>query len=132
VTRIVKGFPPNFEEIKARFNPPPNTVFAYGDTIYAPGGTDLPANLVVHEETHFVQQQRVGGPDEWWRRYIDDPRFRLEQEVEAYRAQLAAVADLPRPMRRELLAHICKSLASRMYGGLVTKEQARRLVTGTA
>jgi hypothetical protein len=74
----------------------------------------------------------AGGPEAWWRRYIDDPKFRLEQEIEAYRAQYASVASFPRPIRRELLAHIVKSLASGMYGKLVTKEQARRLVAGAA
>lgn len=133
MTRIVDGHPPNYEEIKARFNPALGTVYAYGNTIYAPGVAGLiSADLVVHEEVHFEQQARVGGPDAWWRLYIDDPRFRLEQEVEAYRAQYASLATLPRPERRERLAHYCKSLASRMYGGLVTKDQARRLIVNAA
>jgi hypothetical protein len=132
VTKIVKAFPPNYEEIRARFNPPAGTVFAYGDTIYAPYlRNPLPQHLIVHESTHFAQQRAAGSPEAWWRRYIDDPQFRLEQELEAYRAQYAAVAALSRPERRELLAHICRSLASRMYGGIVTKEQARALVTGS-
>lgn len=130
MTKIVRGFPPNYAEIKARFNPPPNTVFAYGDTIYSPSTENLTADLIAHERVHFDQQRKVGGPEAWWRRYIDDPRFRLEQEIEAYRVQYATVAGAPRPERRRLLAHICKSLASGMYGSLVTKEQARRLVAG--
>lgn len=130
--KIVKGFPPNYAEIKARFNPAPNTVFAYGETIYSPGRIDLPADLIVHERTHFDQQRAAGGPEAWWRRYIDEPQFRLEQEIEAYRAQYATCASFPRPQRRQLLAHICKSLASGMYGSLVTKEQARKLVAGAA
>jgi hypothetical protein len=134
VTKIAKAFPPNYEEIRARFNPPPGTVFAYGDTIYAPHlrSRGLSADLVVHEEVHFGQQRAAGGPEAWWRRYIDEPEFRLGQEIAAYRAQYASVAHLQRPERRALLAHICKSLASRMYGGIVTKEQARNLVTGAA
>jgi hypothetical protein len=128
----VKAFPPNYAEIKKRFNPPPGTVFAWGDRIYSPHVAQLPENLIVHERVHFAQQAKVGGPEAWWRRYIDDPKFRLEQEIEAYRAQYASVASFPRPIRRELLAHIVKSLASGMYGKLVTKEQARRLVAGAA
>lgn len=131
MTRIVKDFPPNYDELRTRFNPPPGTVYAYGDTIYAPhlSASGLPGHLIVHETVHFGQQRAAGGPDAWWRRYIDDPAFRLEQELEAYRAQYRSVAQLPRPERREILAHICKSLASRMYGGIVTKDQARQLVT---
>jgi hypothetical protein len=131
-TKIVKGFPPNIDELRARFNPPPGTVFAYGDTIYSPANVNLSADLIAHETTHFAQQARSGGPEAWWRRYIDDPQFRLEQELEAYRAQYATLTTLPRPERRALLAHYCKSLASSMYGGIVTKEQARKLIAGPA
>lgn len=130
--KIVAEFPPNYAEVKARFDPPVGTVFAWGDTIYAPGRGDDPvleAHLVAHEEAHGRQQAASGGPAAWWLRYLEEPRFRLEQEVEAYRAQLAFVDDLPRPERREMLAYAAKALASRMYGGLVTKEQARRLLT---
>lgn len=132
MTTIVKAFPPNYAEIKARFNPPPGTVFAYGDTIYSPSSTTLPGDLVAHERVHFEQQRAAGGPEAWWRRYIDDPQFRLNQELEAYRVQWAAIAHLPRAERRARLAHICKSLAGGMYGRLVTKEQARRLIAGAS
>jgi hypothetical protein len=127
--QIVRGFPPNYKEIKARFNPPPKTVFAYGDTIYSPAGVDLPADLIAHERVHFGQQAAAGGAEAWWRRYIDDAEFRLTQEVEAYRAQYALVAALPRPLRRRWLAAISKALASGMYGSLVTRERAQQLVT---
>ena len=130
-TLIVPGFPPNIIEICERLNPGPSTVFAYGDRIYTGELVEpvLSRDLVVHERTHFAQQERAGGPEAWWRRYLDDPVFRLEQEVEAYRAQYQALSDLPRSERRRLLAHFCKTLASSMYGGLVTKEQARALIT---
>lgn len=129
MTRIVTGYPPNYAEIKKRFNPPIGTVYAYGGVIYSPHSSKLPADLVAHEEVHFGQQAAAGGPDVWWRRYLDDPEFRLEQEVEAYRVQYATLEALPRKERRRRLADICKTLASGMYGSIVTKEQARRLVT---
>lgn len=132
MTQIVKAYPPNFAEVRARFNPPPGTVFAYGDTIYSPHTTTLSADLIAHERVHFRQQAAAGGPEAWWRRYIADAQFRLEQEVEAYRAQYAMLRDLPRPERRRQLARICKALASGMYGSLVTKEQARNLVAGAS
>jgi hypothetical protein len=127
---VIKGFPPNYDEIKARFAVRPTTIYAYGDTIYSPSTVDLPADLIAHEQVHFAQQKRAGGPDAWWRRYLDDPQFRLSQEVEAYRAQYQLLKAMPRADRRRRLAHICGLLASGMYGRLVTKEQARALVTG--
>lgn len=132
MTRIVRDVPPNYAEIKAAFNPGPTAVFAYGDTIYSPLSDQLPADLIAHERVHFRQQAELGGPDAWWRRYIDDPQFRLEQEVQAYREQYASVAHLPRADRRRLLAEFCRALASRMYGNLVTKERARLLIAGAA
>jgi hypothetical protein len=128
--KIVKGFPPNYAEIKARLNPGPRTVFAYGDTIYSPSTTQLPPDLIAHESVHFGQQQRAGGPEAWWRRYLDEPQFRLDQEVEAYRAQFALCSLLPRATRRKFLANISATLSGSMYGRLVTKEQAKLLVAG--
>jgi hypothetical protein len=131
VTRIVCKQPPNIAELRKRFNPPATTCYAWGDRIYNPAGGELADYLVEHERAHFAQQARVGGPDAWWRRYIDDPAFRLEQELEAYRVEWRFVVATveSRARRRELLAFFAKSLASRMYGGLVSKEQARRLIT---
>jgi hypothetical protein len=57
MTKIVKAYPPNYAAIKARFNPPRGTVFAYGDTIYSPRVGELSADLIAHEEVHFAQQQ---------------------------------------------------------------------------
>lgn len=140
-TRIAYREPPNIDAIRARFGAALSdaTVYAYGNTIYVPGGkpkvgklfvpvgAELPHPLVVHEETHFDQQARVGGPDVWWERYLVDDAFRLEQEVEAYRAQLAAVP--ARAERRRLTAEVVKTLAGPLYGRLVSKEQARALLS---
>jgi hypothetical protein len=138
-TRIRYEEPPNTEAIRARFpNLGPGTVFAYGNVIYVPGGAprvgrlhvpagaELPHHLVVHEEVHFDQQDAKGGPESWWNHYLLDDAFRLEQEVEAYRAQLAAVPD--RAERRRVTAKVVKDLAGPMYGRIVTKEQARALL----
>lgn len=123
--------PPNLADILERF---PGLrieqiVFAYAPAIYAPGlgpGDTLSHPLMRHEEIHIVQQARVGGPAAWWRMYLEDDAFRLEQEIEAYRAQVRAVPN--RAERRRLTAKVVKDLASPMYGRIVTKEQARRLL----
>jgi hypothetical protein len=126
--RVVARRPPNFAAIERAFGPlPPNTVFAYGDTIYSPSSDELPPDLVEHEKVHLRQQAAVGGPDEWWRRYIEEPAFRLEQELEAYRAQVATFAD--RARRRECARRVARDLAGPIYGRLITKGEAFRLLT---
>lgn len=124
---VVRGYPPNIEEIRARLAPRPTSIFAYGSTIYSPSGNDLPDDLLAHEEVHALQQRAAGGPAAWWARYLDDPAFRLEQEVAAYRAQLRASAG-PRHERKQLLTRIARDLASPMYGNLVTLPEARALI----
>lgn len=132
--------PPNIDAVRRRFpNLQPGVVFAYGNTIYVPGGApkvgslivpagaELPHHLVVHEEVHFDQQERIGGPESWWNHYLLDDAFRLEQEVEAMVAELAAVPN--RADRRRLQARRVKELSGPMYGRLVTKDAARDLLS---
>jgi hypothetical protein len=126
--RVVRGYPPNIAEIRARLKPGPRTVFAYGDVVYSPSSWTLPPDLLAHEAVHSQQQRRAGGPEAWWRRYIDEPQFRLDQEVEAYRAQLAAASPLQRAERRRLLARIVRDLSGPLYGNLVSSDRARALL----
>jgi hypothetical protein len=127
--RVIDRRPPNYEAIAAALgHPPPNAVYAYGDAVYSPSTTDLPPDLLAHEAVHLRQQVECGGPDRWWERYLEEPAFRLEQEVEAYRVQLACFSD--RASRRECLQHVVRDLAGPMYGRLVTKQQARELLAG--
>lgn len=126
--RVCSGRPPNYAEINQAFGPlSPSVVFAYGDTIYAARPDELPADLIVHEKVHLRQQREVGGPEIWWRRYIDDPEFRLAQEVEAYRAQLASHS--VKRERRQVARRVALDLASSMYGSLVDRHEAWKLLT---
>lgn len=102
------------------------TVFAYGDVIYSM--RDLSGDLLAHEIVHLDQQRRVG-LKKWWKKYIKDPEFRLEQEVEAYQNQWRwAEEKSPRPYRKQLRKHIIKTLAGKLYGNLITEEEAEELV----
>ena len=63
-----------------------STIFTYGNIIYVPNkDLELPDHLIIHEETHCKQQGST--PDAWWERYITDPYFRIDQEIEAYANQ---------------------------------------------
>jgi len=132
--------PPNYEQIAAAFNIKGRygIIFTYGSTIYNPDGEPVSPDLFAHEEVHERQQRDIlalslnrptNGPAEWWDRYIADPEFRLDQEVEAYRAQYKfAQENYGRDQRRALLKHISKALAGPMYGYLMSPDEARRTI----
>lgn len=128
MTRILlRQYPPNFAEIVAVMGDSSRrAVFAYGDAIYAPTGRQPTPDMVAHEETHLRQQADSGGAVAWWDRYLADRAFRLEQEVEAYRAQIASCVG--RELRRAVSRHCVASLAKPMYGNLVSSAEAKKLL----
>lgn len=131
--KIVRGRPPNFDEIAAKF-PAANKkgiIFTYGDTVYVTGDKPLNEALKKHEAVHIEQQRKIGGPDIWWERYISDPDFRLEQELEAHRAEYRHYKDYGRETARRNLKVIAKRLASPLYGRAITKAKARELVSNS-
>lgn len=100
-------------------------IFTYGNTVYSKH--ELPEDLKAHEATH-VKQQTEMGKDVWWDRYFADPKFRLEQEVEAYRNQMKyADENYNRITRRVIYKHVIKSMIT-MYGGMCTEDEAVKLM----
>ena len=98
------------------------TVFTYGDTLYNPFGADLSKDLIAHEEQHAKQQSH----DEtcaklWWRRYIDDVDFRIEQELEAYGAQYQCTCRIlkDRNKRAKKLWELATIFSGPMYGNVI-------------
>ncbi len=126
--KISTEFPPNYEVLKAKFNPGKSAIFTYGDTIYNPSGGVLTPELLAHEAVHIRQQAE--GVEAWWVRYMEDAQFRLEQELEAhrieYQAFCARVKD--RNKRAVFLSQIATRLASPMYGRVITSREASRLI----
>lgn len=87
-------------------------------------------DIQAHEAVHTKQQADFGGPEKWWDEYLADPAFRLSQEVEAYRTQYKYLMEkCARPYRRARVKDIVADLSSGMYGHVVTKEQALKLIT---
>ena len=124
-------YPPNYDLLCKHFpiKGKRGVVFTYGDTLYVPDKGEITEDLYAHEETHTKQQSEIG-IEEWWEKYIENVEFRLSQEVEAYRNQYQyAIENYNRPQRRRLLQHISRDLASPMYGSLVSKEEAKSLIT---
>lgn len=130
--KTVKGYPPNFKQIDdiLHVRSKSTVVFTYGDTVYIPNGEPLTDDLEVHEAIHIVQQREMGA-EEWWDKFLDDPEFRLSQELEAYRAQWKFIEENKnRNMKRAMFKHIVDSLTSSIYGNMVTRKDAEKLLRG--
>lgn len=139
--KIVRAIPPNFEAVCKAFpevRNEPRVIFTYGDTIYAPGGEHgVTEDLAVHEEVHQRQQENYGlifkkklGPWLWWNRYLKDSKFRLDQELRAYRKQYRFLKSCisNRDHLHGQLLRLADDLSAPIYGGLVTKIQAIELI----
>ena len=129
--RIVKACPPLIEEIDAAFKVRGKPVaYAWGETIFNP---EILPEIVAHEKVHGKRQGAA--IEEWWRRYIADPEFRLAEEMPAHLAEYNAMCALyraswvsARAMRRTYAAHIARKLSAPLYGGLIKFEDARQLM----
>ncbi len=126
--RVIAAHPPNFDELDRVFdigNKP--VIFAWGFTIFNPNGGEVSAALHAHEAVHGHQQGRdILG---WWRRYIDEPAFRLEQEIPAHRAEYLVLSHgVSRQVRRNSLRIVAKKLSSPLYGGLITPREAKTMI----
>jgi hypothetical protein len=135
--RIVVARPPMFAEIDAAFHIAGKPViFAFGDTIYNPLGGPVSPQLQAHEAVHGARQ-RDSGVEKWWRAYIDDPQFRLDEEIPAHQAEYRefcrnATNGNARNARRMALHQIASRLASPLYGRLIRYDDARRLIKASA
>lgn len=127
--KIVNAFPPNFLLIIEHFPEAKRrgAIFTYGDTVYAPRGVVVTPSLKYHETVH-VNQQTAIGPDVWWRRYIDDVQFRFEQEVEAHRREYQWFASNSPYSKNQALHDISSRLSGKLYGKLVTQDEAKRRI----
>jgi hypothetical protein len=120
-------YPPNFEEIRAKFGIEENdkVCFCYGHCIYNPFGINISDDLLVHEARHATRQEKIG-PETWWRRYLDDPRFRAEEEILAYGAQLRHIRKVNNTKYTEALIYFAKVLSGSIYGHCISQSEAFR------
>lgn len=123
--KILKENPPNYGIVSKTFDlSGKKVVFTYGDTIYNPGGYNIPPDLIVHEEIHSKQQGSE--PGKWWDRYLTDVIFRLTQELEAYHSQYKFVDSMSVPKRvvKNFLTKLALDLSGPMYGNIITAGEA--------
>ena len=114
---------PLLDKYKERFAVTENTIFAYDNEIYS--NSPLPNHLIVHEEEHHKQQER-DGLDYWVENYLNNNEYRLQQEIEAYRAQLKSVKD--RNTRYKLQIECAKNLSSDLYGDIISYSEAMKAI----
>lgn len=127
---IVKAYPPNIEKIKAVVQINPMTIFTYGDTIYNPGGHPIEnqSELIAHETVHAIQQG--SDPEAWWDKYLSDVHFRLEQEIDAYKAQYKKFRRMTinKKARNQLADRLARDLSSPLYGNIIDYYTARQKI----
>jgi hypothetical protein len=127
--RIVFENPPLFDVIDAAFNVRGQPViFCWGDIIYNPQRIKVTPELKAHEKVHCDRQ--AAHPETWWLRYVDDPAFRLAEEIPAHRAEFMAFRMRHRNLnqRGRMLNLIAERLSGPLYGGLLTKAEARQRI----
>ena len=117
-------FPPNIGKIQQNITLGGKEIFAWDKIIYNPSGGRLTTPLLAHEKVHFNQQE--GDPETWWEKYLSDVDFRLEQELEAHRAEYKEFCKTVRDREKRLrfLAEIAGRLAGPLYGGKLTHRDA--------
>jgi hypothetical protein len=113
---VVRDYPPLMDEIVRAFPMAANrgVIFCWGDRILAPTSTLVTAPLLAHEAVHSRQQN--GDPWAWWREYIADVDFRLQQEIPAHIAELKVLwVGLTEKKRRMVLGRTAGKLSSPLY-----------------
>lgn len=139
---VIQGRPPLFDLIDAEFNIRGKPIlFSWGRSIFIPTGSlDVSPALMAHEgihgarqlayvrETSFTDEQRI---ELWWRRYIIDIDFRCAEEVLAHRAEYRHLCDHAggRNQRRRHLSIIATKLSHPLYGPMMNKASARKVLT---
>lgn len=114
IKHISKEKPPNYQKILEAFpNCENRAYFCFGDTIYNPYNLLVTPDLCEHEEVHSISQGNF--PEKWWDRYINEPQFRLNEEVMAYSKQYNF---LKKKLRAKELKVMLQRMATALSGDL--------------
>ena len=129
--KVVINKPPVFAECQKAFKIPYGTVWTYGNCIYNPDGILIPDHVIAHETVHGGQQKYDDTVAKlWWQRYMADPQFRLEQELEAYSQQYKFICGRikDRNDRARNLHRLACDLSGGMYGNIIGYAEATRKI----
>lgn len=129
--QIKRELPPNFKDIVEKFGMQLNVVYTFGDAIFSPmtSARNFPIHLMKHEEVHSRQQGT--NPEKWWKKYLKNDKFRLEQESEAYQAQYKYFCQNKKDLYKRacFLEDLAADLSGAIYGNICTLEQARKIIS---
>ena len=130
--KLIKGFPPNIKEIESVLGTIGETVYCWGDTLYAPDlaiGKELQEDVYIHERVHQKQQESYATPGMWWAKYLYDLEFRKEQEIGAFRAQFLWVkVRTTNKIAKECLFDLADILRSPLYGLQLSHQEAEQAI----
>lgn len=129
---IKNELPPNWKLINKNFETNDKCYFTYGDTIYNPYDLPLPEEIIEHEKVHMQQHEHSRkGAKKWWKKYIEDPEFRIDQEARAYARQYDVYCKnkLDRNHRARYLVTLTHILSGPLYGNSIDFNEAKKLIT---
>lgn len=128
--KISKEKPACWDKIAAAF---PITwesgiIVTYAGVVHCSSG-HITDDIAVHEAVH-IRQQRDMDPDEYVDRFIADPKFRFDVELEAFRAQAAYIRAMENNERRanDVIEGMARHLSSEKYGSIISYEEAKKLL----
>lgn len=107
-------------------------IIAYYPHIHIAKGNIITESKYIHELTHIHQQSKFkGGAKDWFAQYIQDKKFRLTQELEAYKNEIMFINQniKDRNERYRLIRKIIIDLSSPMYDLGINYEQSKLLLT---
>ena len=131
--KIINGFPPNYSELVdlLHIKESDKIVFTYGDTIYVPSGEQISNDLIIHEQTHSKQQHHMeAGAKLWWKIWMEDPEFRIANEVEAYGAQFRFICSKVKDKnwQEKNLNELAGQMSSEIYGNVIDFMEAKKRI----
>lgn len=102
-------------------------IIAYDGKIYCK--TNPPPQKIYHEAIHLYEQEKLGN-EIWWEMYITSDKFRLDEELKAYRAEVKFIrkAIKNRNDAFEMIRKISYDLSSGIYGNIISKDKALELI----
>lgn len=122
--------PPNWNELEEAFDVKwGQTAVAYGDTLHI--SVEPTEDVLQHEMVHLAQQGFTKqGAENWWRKYMKDPKFRITQEIQAYQRQYGTLRLFIHD-RNDLAKARCRlarDLSGPMYGRVISYQGALRAI----